>query len=695
MRIAHDVLRRYVDLPDDPRVLRELLDDLGFEVKRVESGPEGAIFTLELLANRGDHHAYEGVAREISARTGHELRLPASATLETGESPWPIRTDTPLCLRYTATLLERTDAEDASLSPEALEVLEAAGIHSLGPAIDATNLANLELGQPTHAFDADRIEGAVVIRLSRPGERAWPLFREAPVELPEGTLVIADDVKILAIAGVIGCEESKTTPETRRLLLESATFDPVAVRKASRALGIHTDSSARFERGADPTRALLGAGRVVYLLENAGWRRVGSTGVVGDWTDPEPVVDLDLDAADRFLGTSLSTAEAVRMLEALGFGVTAKGRHLSVQIPPRRQWDVRETQDLYEELLRITGYDLTPIALPAVEMGSLPSPARSRRSRVDEVLTGLGFYEVVTDGFYGREVLDLLDLDEQHPLWRHVETLNALDRGYSLLKNNALAQAVGTVAVNVNRRMLDLKAFEWTRTFHPRSVETSRTESPATERELLWLVANGRAFDRAWAGEAQPADVHYLTGVLRELSVELGLDLRPGPADPDLPLASCLHPGRQATITLDGKVVGILGEIHPGVVRRARIKGARPYYLEIEAEALLSEGRPPVYVEPPVVQPIERNLAFTLPPRFEAGRVAEHLQAEGPTWLERVDIVDVYAHDDTSTPVRTITYALRYSNEDAQRTADEVNRVTQSLIDGVHHRFGDQGVRLR
>src|SRR5690554_3615514 len=101
MRIAHDVLRRYVDLPDDPRVLRELLDDLGFEVKRVESGPEGAIFTLELLANRGDHHAYEGVAREISARTGHELRLPASATLETGESPWPIRTDTPLCLRYT------------------------------------------------------------------------------------------------------------------------------------------------------------------------------------------------------------------------------------------------------------------------------------------------------------------------------------------------------------------------------------------------------------------------------------------------------------------------------------------------------------------------------------------------------------------------------------------------------------------
>lgn len=696
MRIAHDVLRRFLPaLPTDPRAVRDLLDDLGLEVKRTEEDGVTTVFTLELLANRGDHHCYEGVARELAARLDAELVLPAVAEIETGGDPWPVRVETPLCLQYGATLLEKVG--DGIFDASALRVLEAAGIHSLGPAIDATNLSNLELGQPTHAFDADKIEGAVVIRTSRPGERAWPLFRDEPVVLPEDTLVIADEAKVLAVAGVIGCEESKTTDQTRRVLLESATFDPVSVRKASRALGIHTDSSARFERGADPERVLLGTGRVVHLLEGAGWQRVGATTVQGDWTDPKRVIPLDVDAANAFLGTSLTADDARGILDRLGFSVEENDRGLQVRVPPRRLWDVEHVQDLYEELAKIVGYNDTPIGLPAVDQGALPSPAEVRRRTVDEVLLGAGFYEVVTDGFYGRDVLDLLGLTEAHPLWRHVETQNALDRAYSLLKNNALAQAVQAVGVNLNRRNPDVKAFEWTRTFHPiPAVIASRTQPPCTERPLVWAIASGTAYDRGWAGDDQPADVWFLAGLVREIGVALRLELTLSTEGvEEHPLATCLHPGRRARIVRgDGQTVGILGEVHPAVLKRARIKAARPCYFELEADALVEGPRPP-YEEPPAVHPIVRSLAFTLPDRFEAGRVQACLRASGPTWLEGVDITDLFAHERDGQPVRTVTYALRFANPEANRTADEVNAAVEQLVQAVETQFADQDVRLR
>ena len=234
MKLSSRHLAQYTVLPSSTRALRLLLDDVGIEVKRVEDTDSDTHFTLELLANRGDHHCYYGVARELRGRTGAHLHAPAYSRLETGPSPIPIRCETSDCLMYTATLMVKS-GPDGAFPPEQNVPLHAAALQSISPPVDATNLSNLELGQPTHAFDADTIDGEIVIRDSVDGEKAWPLFTEGPISLPEGTLVIADQSKILAIAGVIGCEESKTTEQTTRLLIESATFDPVRVRKASRA----------------------------------------------------------------------------------------------------------------------------------------------------------------------------------------------------------------------------------------------------------------------------------------------------------------------------------------------------------------------------------------------------------------------------------------------------------------------------
>lgn len=692
MRIAVELLREYTALPAEGRALRDLFDDLGLEVKRVESTALGPVFTLELLANRGDHHCYLGVAREITGRTGGALHHPPVAALEVGQSPIPLRLETPLTLRYSATLLERT-AEPRPLDPRALRTLEAAGIHSLTAPVDATNLSNLELGQPTHAFDADKVEGAIVLRVSRAGERAWPLFQPGPVELPEGTLVIADEVKILAIAGVIGCEDSKTTPESRRILLESASFDPVAVRKASRALGLHTDASARFERGSDPEAPLVGAGRVVQLLEDTGaWRRVGATGMVGDFQVPDRRIPLDLAAARRFLDAPLPAEEATDRLQRYGFTVQSKGPDtLVARVPSHRIWDVEFDADLLEELARSIGYNATPVSLPPVDMGAVPTPEERVESSVSELLVANGFYEVITDGFYGRALMERLSLPDGHPLLAHVETTNALDRGYSLLKNNALAQAVDAVASNLRRKVEDVRIFEWTRTFHP---DPGAPNGVCRERRLLWAATTGLDRPRGWDSRPRPADAWYLKGLVAEIGALLGLPLEVGQGAGH-PLSAALHPGRQAQVLLDGTVCGVLGEVHPGVLRAFGIKRERPCYLELDLSALLQPGRRPPFVEPSPLQPIDRGLAFTLPLYFPAGDVAELLRSSGPDWLQRVDMTDLFSHEEEGRPVRTVTYALRFAQAAPARTAEEVNAVLSALIQAVTARFGPEGVRLR
>jgi len=716
MRIASHLLRRYVDIPQHPRKLRNLLDDVGIEVKRVESDENGDLFTVELLANRGDHHCYHGIAREISGRTGGLIRIPQVATLTEGTPPLPMRNETDQCLVYTGTLLERVGTANP-LPGDQLAPLLAAGIHSVSPPVDATNLSNLELGQPTHAFDADAIAGAIIIRLSRPGETAWPLFQLERVVLPEGTLVIADEEKILAVAGVIGCEDSKATETTTRLLLESATFDPIAVRRASRSLGIATDSSARFERGSDPTCPLVGAGRVVHLLEEyAGWRRVGATGVVGGWTDPYQLIALNIPDAAGFLEYPLTEEEVSQRLVRYGFAVSGcypeweaeDGWHMPpeldgwsrerlrntvlVRVPPHRLWDVEFVADLYEELAKSIGYNETPEYTPPVDMGAVPSPAEQVKERVESVLVGQGFYEVFSDGFYGRDMRERAGIQEGHPLWAHVETENALERSYALLKNNSLLQATEAVATNLRMRHEQVKAYEWTRTFHP---DRDAPNGVCRERKHLWAVVCGQDAEPSWVGLARPADSLFLKAVLEEIAVELGLDLSLGPPDPSVPLYSLLHPNRQATVTQAGKVVGVLGEIHPAVVQAFRIRRARPCYLEISNAALETPGVRTAFQEPSEHHPIMRNLAFTLPDRVQAGDVVALMEASGPSFLEHVDITDLFQHEEDGQPVRTVTFALVYTSDDAPRTAEEVNRASEYLVETVEAKLGERGVKLR
>ncbi|MBN2800524.1 MAG: phenylalanine--tRNA ligase subunit beta [Deltaproteobacteria bacterium] len=718
MKISPSVLSQYIDIPEDHRELRELLDDVGIEVKRIEESEAGIAFNLELLANRGDHACYEGVAREISGRTGASVRLPSVPHIPLcapADFPVEVLVESALCLHYSATLMERV-SDGVPFPKEVLAPLLATGVHAISAPVDATNLSNLEFGQPTHAFDADTLVGAVRVRLSSAGEQAWPLFQEGKITLPEGTLVIADDEKILAIAGVIGCEESKTTASTTRLLVESATFDPISVRKTSRALNLHTDSSARFERGANPALATVGAARVVGLLEQyAGWRRVSDTLLVGEWADPGRLIPLEIPVAASFLEYPLTAEEVATRLTRYGFRVSPPGPRwdaddgwiaspevldrsrdrnrttVLVRVPPGRLWDVEFPDDLYEELAKSIGYNNTPSDLPQVDMGKLPSREEQVRDRVEDVLLGMGFYEVFTNGFYGRETRERLGFDERHPLWEHVEVQNAIDRGYSLLKNNALGQAVEALAANTRWRQEEVRMYEWTRTFH---LDEGAPNGVCRERKLLWALASGPAHSPSWRDKGGSADPWLMRGLVEEIAAELRLPLAVVPGRRPHPLSSALHPNRQAAVVLGDKVVGLLGEVHPTVVAANRIKRARPVYLELDLPPLLTEGRALPFADPPELHPINRSLAFTLPQGVYAGDVAALLKGAGPSWLTEVAITDLFEHQEDGQPRRAVTFALTYANDEV-RTSDEVNSASDYLVKVVEQRFGEAGVRQR
>ena len=700
MKIRLDVLNRFIRMPDDPAAARVLLDEVGVEVKRFDPSAPGVAMTLELLANRGDHHCYLGIAREVGGRTGGQPCAPRVRALQVGVSPRPIHVEAgDLCPRYTLTRLELRGA-GGELDADALSLLASCGLASKGAVIDATNIANLEFGQPTHAFDADAVIGPITIRRSRAGESAWPLFAAAKVELPEGTLVIADEEKVLAIAGVIGCEESKATASTRAVLLESASFDPVSVRKASRALGIHTDSSARFERGADFGAPLTGAGRVAELLVGAGWEVVGETGSVGDWTDPGRTVSFDPSLARRFLGVDAPDADLLSRLERYGFIVgpdatfnvlTGAPKHperWAVRVPTWRLPDVHHAQDLYEELAKSWGYDNTPIGLPPVDMGALPSDAERARVAIEEVLVSHGLYEVITDGFHSRALREKMAYVPGDVLYDHVETANALDRAYSLLKNSPLPQALDAIVVNHNLGTTEVKAFEFTRTFHP---SASASNGVCTERSVVWAIATGAERERSWAGVGRPADLAWLRGVVTQLGRAVGVGLRFVDDGWDHePLAAKLHPHRRLRVLrADGEPVGLIGEVHPAVCAAFKIKRGRPVYLELALAPISGPAQRPAYVEPPAVQHIVRNLAFTLPHGLTSGSVSATIEAAAE--LVAVSIVDRFDHVEAEAPVRTYTWELVFPGGD--RTADDVNAALEAVIREVTAAW--PSVRLR
>jgi phenylalanyl-tRNA synthetase beta chain len=454
-------------------------------------------------------------------------------------------------------------------------------------------------------------------------------------------------------------------------------------------LGVHTDASARFERGADPELSIVGAGRVVGLLEDAGWELVGESTQVGAWNNAPRYIDLDVIELNRFLGTELEPSQVSERLQRYGFELETAGTSgFTVLVPTHRIWDVHTVFDLYEEVAKSIGYNAIPTTLPKIDKGALPSRLEQNRDLVEQVLMGAGFIEVITDGFYGRTDFDKLGLPEDHVLASHVETQNSLDKGYSLLKNNCLLQAVDCVRKNMHRNFHNIKVYEWTRTFH---LNPTAENGVCDEHRKLWAVVSGAERSPTWQGKAPTASPLYLKGLIAEIAGQLGLALEIKVERETHALAPLLHPHRQASIWLGAECVGILGEIHPRICGDFKIKRARPCYIELSQDILNKEPRGISYVLPAVHQPLVRTVAFALPGQVQAAAVKNTLASVGAS----VSIVDLFAFEDEAGPQRAITFEMTFANPDGSLTAEVCNQRLQQAMDAVLSAFGDQGVTHR
>ncbi|MCE7082636.1 phenylalanine--tRNA ligase beta subunit-related protein [Streptomyces sp. ST2-7A] len=701
MRVNLSLLRRHrPELPTSTRSVCEVLEDLGLEVKRLQETSLGEVVTLELLANRGDHHCYTGIARELGGRFEVPTPLPATAPLTTDEDT-KVVVDTPACLAFGVARCTLARGAGARLPEEWEDALRLNDEYTGFLPVDVGNVVGRELGQPVHVHDADQLVGSLRVRPAMEGETAHLLDSPTPTPIPAGLTVVADEEGIVAVAGVMGTRRTAVTASTRHLLIESALYDPASVRKAARALHRQTAAATRFERGGDPTLVRAGAARAVALLEEWGAlapdspRSWGEASCRADSRLAPRRIPLNLDALDTYYGTSFDPAAVERRLSCLGFSVLredggngAGDRVLGVGVPGHRLWDVFNPECLYEEIGRMWGFDSFPALLPTTGGGAASTSRQRTRTALERVLVGYGFFEVVTDGFYSRTAHERLAVPADSPLTRHVELRNAIDRNFSLLKNNALLQALDIADENQRRSVTCGKYFEFTHLFEPLGTDDHR------ERPVLWGMVWGEERHGAWQDGGRGFDFWYLKGVLEESAHECGSGIAfRRSVEEASPMAELMHPTRFTHLLVEDRVVGLCGEVHPRVVANWKLRTDRVLYFELDWTALITSSGATA-AEPVEDMPehplLRRDVAFHLPVGLTAGEIRGEMAAVSPLKLAWTHVTDLYEKGD----IRAHTFELAFENDNTI-SADQVNHAMTVITSHILATFGERGVSQR
>ncbi|MBN1281696.1 MAG: phenylalanine--tRNA ligase subunit beta [Alphaproteobacteria bacterium] len=644
MKFSKKILETFVDLPAD---WRELMEDVGLEVKSVD----GDIMNLELLANRGDHYCYLGLATEINGRAGTGVKQLQEKGLKY-ENAKRFVIDTDKCIAYSFVPFDIKSIKPA----KADYILESSGVNVIHPAIDVTNVVMLEYGQPAHVYDADKIVGQVHIRETKVGEKAALLFHEGLTELPAGTVVIADDEKILCVAGVIGCHGAGVDENTKNVLLETALFDPVSIRKTAKELGVCTIASQRFERGGNLDAVKSGAERANYLYEQISANQNGDAEFSQRVKLPVKEIQMSCDFVRNELEIDISDKEINERLSRYGFIISDK----KYIVPNVRTWDIKGFKaDLIEELARSIGYNNLPNRLPMAQIGSEPTPNELRKTKINSYLVNNGFFEVFTDNLYSPKHAKL------SPVPEHVKIENSIEGGYAFMKNNCIVQAVELVSKNLRVKNREIRAFEWSKVF-----DFDKKGIPR-ETNMLWGIVNGNK-----------ESALTVKGLLENLFENLGLDVRfeyniEKPEEED----NFLMPKRRGQIyyTPTDALMGSFGEVSPGFSEQFDIKNEHPIYFVLNTDALLiAPKKKTKYESPSNLIASVRDISVSIPYGVSAGSVAGFI-AKNYKVIADVKITDVFEKPKES--LRNITFALEFKGT---QSTEELNTLILEIMNSAN-----------
>jgi phenylalanyl-tRNA synthetase beta chain len=613
-------------------------------------GISDVLMEVGITPNRGDCLSVVGIAREVAALCKTSVKYASIAVDETGPSVdtlTSVTVDDPQgCPRYTARVIQGVKTGP---SPEWLkDRLEALGVRSINNIVDVTNYVMLELGQPLHAFDFNRLlQRRIVVRKALPGER-FTTLDGVERDLPEGAVLICDGAGPVAIGGIMGGLNSEIEPDTRDVLIESAYFEPLSIRRTSRRLGLKTESSYRFERGTDPDGVLSALDRAAELMLEVGGGAIAA-GRIDVYPNPIKAQEIVLraDRANRFLGTRLSTHEMKEALERIEMSVDALDADRLRVIAPSFRGDITREVDLHEELARISGY------VTGVEAAGF-DPHQRARLELKNLLAGAGFFEVINYSFISYESIRRLRYSEGDPRLAPIRLKNPLSDEQAVMRTTLLPGLLQNARYNFDRRSENFRIFELSKVFL-RAREGLQAEEP---HHLAGVIA-GKRIPQALYGDA---DVDYtdVKGVVEALCGFLRID-DVGFRTQSFP--PWLDPCASASIFAKGERIGELGRVHSEVLEAYDLK--RPIFaFRLDFDRLFAlKGPVPVYKVLPKFPPVPRDIALIADEKMPVEEPFDFICSLNEPLLESVEIFDIFRSDQLGTGKKSIGYRLTYRAE--------------------------------
>lgn len=657
-------------LPDDFKVGAKITEALKLN---------DVIFEIGITPNRPDALSHIGVARELAALLGKSLKLPQIKLKESKSSVNEFASiviqDEINCPRYSSLVIRNVEIKE---SPEWLKnCLSKIGLRPINNVVDITNYIMYETGQPLHAFDLDLLASKKIIVKSTKTESTFTTLDSKQRNLPIGTLMICDGEKPVAIAGVMGGENSEINSDTKNLLIESAYFNPASIRRTSRSIGLSTDASYRFERGTDPNNTLYAAQRTAQLISEIcdGEIAKGNIDIYPKKILPQKII-LRYSTVERILGYRIEKQKIKNILIALGITAEEQNQYeLKTTVPSFRP-DIEREIDLIEEIARIHGYDNIP---------TISKIAVTLQKRIDEsefadqlrnVANSLGFFEMINNPLVNKKLASYYE--------NPIQILNPQNLDMEFLRNSLLPGALSVVSRNINSGEKDLCLFEIGNIFYKNSTSGIESFSDFTESQKLIFILTGRANSKEWHSNERFFDFFDLKGVINSFLIKISLD--------NFLNDSYYHSGNNLyeflfTKSLMNKVLAEGGKVKKEVLDDFGIE-QDVFAFEFDVQSLQRiEKVGKKFIEPSKFPKVVRDFAFIFDRKIIVKDIITHIKHEGSNLLKDVKIFDIYEDEAIGNDKKSLAFSLEFGSDERTLTESEVEKDFTALINSVSKKF--------
>jgi len=652
----------YIFLGEEPALGSDAVDALSMRE---------TVIDFDLTSNRVDCFSVIGMAREAAAAVDSKVNYPSAVPVEKindvniNDLITVEIKNSELCPRYIARVIKNVKIEPSPLWMR--HCLSTAGIRPINNIVDITNFVMLEYGQPMHAFDIDCVNGGIIVRNAEAGEILTTLDGEER-KLDPSMLVIADKERAVALAGVMGGENSKITGGAQAILLESANFNGTNIRLTSKKLGLRTDSSGKFERGLDPNLALEAVNRAAALIEELCCGEVVK-GMVDCYPNKREAITIEYkpEKINALLGTDIPASDMEKFLAR----VHIKAENEIAQIPTYRA-DMTCQSDIAEEVARVFGYDNIPVTLAS---GRPTSGAKTQRQKMEEslknVMTAQGFCEALTYAFESDKAFDKLLIPAESDIRKAIVISNPLNEDYGIMRTTSLNSMLASLALNFNRRNEEAALFELAKIYIPKSLPL---DDMPNEIPVLTFGMYGAVID-----------FFDVKGVAETIFASFGVKNIEFTAEKELPF---MHPGRCANVSTNGKNIGFIGEIHPTVAANYEI-GTKAYAAVIYLNELFENAELISTYKPlPKYPGTKRDIAMLVNDEVPVADIENVIAERGGKILEGVKLFDVYKGEHTPEGKKSVAYSIYFRASDRTLTDEDVNNSMGKILAELEKKTG-------